>query len=404
MRSSGWNRIRARDSTRAVPDAPDFDHHEPAFVADPRPTYARLRRTCPVARSERYGGFWLLTCYEDVKTAAKDWQTFTSSVPNVTAIPSSHDRTEPDLPIELDPPIHTRYRQLVGPVFSKPVVEGLRPAVRELANRLLDPLLAAGGGDLVGGLAVPVSVGTLAAFIDIPGEDREQWVTWVRRMYDSRDSAAARAATHAYYAYIDDLVATERGAFVRLLLDSEVDGERLTSGAVARFMRVLLIAGHETTAAALGFALHHLTVHPDDLSRLRHEPGLIALAVEELLRLASPVTLQARNATHDVELRGTVIRRGDVVALGFASANGDEDAFPAAERCVLDRSPNRHVAFGFGPHLCAGAHVARLELQVVLEETAARVDAIELVPGRPPQWNATGSVRSLATLPVRLRP
>ena len=377
----------------------DFDHHDPAVVADPQPVYEALRRLCPVARSERHGGFWLLTRYEDVRSAAKDWQTFTSSVPNVTAIPSSHDRDEPDLPIELDPPAHTRYRQLVGPVFSKPVVEGLRPAVHALVHGLLEPLLAAGGGDLVAGLAVPVSVGTLAAFMDLPNEDREQWVAWVRRMYDTQDEAATRS----YYAYIDGLVQDRNGAFVQMLLDSEVDGERLSPGAVARFMRVLLIAGHETTAAAIGFALHRLAAHPDELRRLRDEPELIPLAVEELLRLASPVTLQARNATCDVELHGATIRRGDVIALGFASANGDEDAFPAADRCVLDRTPNRHLAFGFGPHLCAGAHVARLELQVVLAELAARVGSMELVPDSPPGWNPTGSVRSLAALPVLLR-
>ncbi len=199
-------------------------------------------------------------------------------------------------------------------------------------------------------------------------------------------------------------MAARRGAFVRMLLDSEVDGERLTPDAVARFMRVLLIAGHETTAAAIGFALHHLALYPDDLRQLAGDPELVALAVEELLRLASPVTLQARNATRDVELHEALIRRGDVVALGFAAANGDEEVFEGAGRCVIDRSPNRHLAFGFGPHLCAGAHVARLELQVVLEEVAARVGAIELVPGGEPRWNATGSVRSLATLPVRLRP
>jgi cytochrome P450 len=150
-----------------VPEVADFDHHDPAFVADPWPTYAALRRTCPVVRSERYGGFWLLIRHEDVKAAAKDWQTFTSSVPNVTAIPSSHDRGAPDLPIEIDPPMHTRYQQLVGPVFARHVVEALRPGVRALAGGLVDRLLAAGGGDLVNELAVPVSVGTLASFMDL---------------------------------------------------------------------------------------------------------------------------------------------------------------------------------------------------------------------------------------------
>jgi len=387
----------------AEPDAQcDVDHHDPAFIKDPWPVYAELRRSCPVARSERYGGFWLITRYEDVKAAAKDWQTFTSSVPNVTAIPSSHARTEPDLPIELDPPLHTRYRQLTGSVFSRPMVEKLRPAVREIVGDLVTRLLEARGGDLVSGFAVPLSVGTLAVFMDLPEEDRTRWVAWVRRMYDTRDPEGADRATGEYYAYIDDLVAARRGAFVRMLLGSEVEGERLTAPDVARFMRVLLIAGHETTAAALSVTLHRLATHPDELCRLREEPGLIPLAVEEFLRLSSTVTLQARNATRDVELHGQMIARGDVVALSFPSANRDESVFPDAEQCVLDRSPNRHIAFGFGPHLCAGAHIARLELTVGLEEFVARVTDLRLAEHPAPAWNTTGSVRSLAALPVTI--
>jgi cytochrome P450 len=378
----------------------DVDHHDPAFVADPWPVYASLRRSNPVARSGCYGGFWLLTRYDDVKEAAQDWRTYTSSVPNVTSIPSSHPRTVPDLPIELDPPLHTRYRQLVGPVFSRHVVEGLRPGIRDLVGGLLDRLLAAGAGDLVSDFAVPLSVGTLSVFLDLPEEDRLQWVEWVRVMYDPRDPAAVASATGRYFAYIDELVAARRGAFVRMLLDSEVEGHRLDGHEVARFIRVLLIAGHETTAAAVGFMLHWLATHPEDRRRLAAEPALVPTAVEEFLRLSSPVTLQARNATRDVDLRGETIATGDVVALLFPSANRDGTVFADPDRCILDRKPNRHLAFGAGPHLCAGAHVARLELAVTLEELGARVRDLRLAGDGPPRWNPTGSVRSLASLPV----
>jgi cytochrome P450 len=386
----------------ADPVTPGLDHHDPGFIANPWPVYAELRRTAPTARSERYGGFWLITRFDDVRTAAKDWQTFTSSVPNVTSIPSSHPRTEPDLPIELDPPRHTRYRQLVGPVFSRHVVEELRPSVRRIAGDLLEGIVDAGGGDLVSEFAIPLSVGTLASFMHLPEEDRSRWVGWVRRMYDSPDPADVRCATTEYYRYIDDLVKERRGPFVRLLLESEVDGVRLTASEVARFMRVLLIAGHETTAAALSSTLHHLATHAADLERLRHEPDLIPCAAEEFLRCASPVTLQARNATRDAEMGGQRIARGDVVALSFPSANRDDREFPDPESCVLDRRPNRHIAFGFGPHVCAGAHVARLELTVALEELVARVGDLRLAAGAAPSWNRTGSVRSLATLPVEV--
>jgi cytochrome P450 len=385
------------------PTALDFDHHDPGFVENPWPVYDELRRLAPVARSEQHGGFWLMTRFADVRAAAKDWQTFTSSVPNVTSIPSSHPRAEPDLPIELDPPLHTRYRQLVGPAFSRPAVEELRPAVRRIAGELLDEIIREGGGDLVCGFAVPLSVGALASFMHLPEEDRSRWVGWVRRMYDRRDAEDGLRATTEYYAYITDVVARRSGAFVRLLLESEVDDVRLTPSEVARFMRVLLIAGHETTAAALSTTLLHLATHPEDLERLRGEPDLIPSAVEEFLRCASPVTLQARNATRDVEVAGANIARGDVVAFSFPSANRDAREFPDPESCVLDRRPNRHLAFGFGPHFCAGAHVARLEMAVTLEELVTRVDDFRLSAGTAPSWNPTGSVRGLATLHVDVR-
>ena len=392
-----WTEREAREF------AADLDHHDPRFVVDPWPVYSEARRCCGVVRSEHYGGFWLVTRYEDLTAAAKDWQTFTSSVANVTAIPSSHRRKEPDLPIEIDPPLHTRYRQLVAAVFTRHYVASLKPRVRELAGRLLDQVLDAGGGDLVSGFSTPLSVGTLALFMDLPDEDHGRWVSWVRSMYDPRDQDGAHAATHEFFAYCDELVAGHRGAFVRMLLESEVEGARLTEKDVAQFMRVLLIAGHETTAASMSHGLRYLAENPDERQRLRDDPGLIPTAVEELLRYFSVVTLQGRNATRNVVLGGAEIAEGEVVALGFAAANHDETAFPEPELCLLERTPNRHVAFGFGPHICLGAHVARLELVVTLELVGERVRELALAPDEEPRWHSTGSVRGLATLPVLAR-
>jgi len=384
----------------------DFDHHDPRFIENPSPVYEELRARCPVSHSPRYGGFWLVTNYEDVRHAAKDWKTFTSSVPNVTAIPSSHPRAEPDIPIEVDPPLHTRYRQLVAPVFSRAHVERMRPRVTAVATELLDRVIDDGDVDLVSAFAVPMSVRTLATFIDLPRDDTPRWIEWVRRMYDGAGSQDSDTATGEYYAYLGRLIAQRRSAprddFISMLLSATVQGHQLSDHDVARFMRVLLIAGHETTAASMAYALRHLAEHPAQWDELRKNPDLIPTAVEEFLRLSSTVTLQARNATRDVTLGGSEIKSGDVVALSFPAANRDRTIFPMAEQCALDRSPNQHVAFGFGPHVCLGAHVARLELSVMLEAFIARVPAFRIADGMRPTWHTSGSVRGLATLPVQI--
>ena len=203
---------------------------------------------------------------------------------------------------------------------------------------------------------------------------------------DGVGSADSDDATGEYYAYIVELIAerraTPREDFLTMLLSATVEGHRLSDHDVARFVRVLLIAGHETTAASMAYALRHLAEHPAQWDELRASPDLIPTAVEEFLRLSSTVTLQARNATRDVTLAGSEIHSGDVVALSFPAANRDREIFPRAEQCVLDRSPNKHVAFGFGPHVCLGAHVARLELSVMLEAFAARVPAFRIADGR----------------------
>jgi cytochrome P450 len=383
----------------------DFDHHEPGFVSDPLPVYRELHARCPVLRAERYGGFWFLSGYDDVRNAARDWKAFTSSVPNVTAIPSSHPREDPDVPTEFDPPLHTRYRQLVAPAFSRSRVDAMRPKIRVIASQLLEEVIAARRGDLVSAFATPFSVGTLALFLDLPDEDRSLWVGWVRRMFDASDPAGRDEATVEFYAYVDSLVASRspdpNGDFISTLLASELDGERLSASDVARFFRSVLMAGHETTAAAMSFALRWLAEHPEERRRLSRDPASIPAAVEEFLRLSSSVVLSGRNAVRDIELHGTRIPAADVVALGWAAANVDPAAFAEPTRCVLDRSPNRHLAFGFGPHVCLGARVARLELTVMLEEFSRRVTDLS-VAGEI-QFNSTGTVRSLASLPVTVR-
>jgi cytochrome P450 len=385
-----------------------FDIHEPSFVLDPYPTYDRLRRECPIMHSERYGGFWLLTREEDVRKAARDWRRFTSSVAGVTAIPIITQRSEPQLPIELDPPLHSKYRALVNPVFSGKRIEELRPRVEAIASALIDELVEQGEGDLVADYAIPLSVGTLAEFTGLPRADSNKWVYWIRRMLDVRNSEDAGRASGEFGRYIDGLIAQRREAprddFITILIKAEVDGQRLTDKELHSFCTVLFGAGFETTADALSMSLHYLVEHPEDRHRLTTEPELIPMAVEELLRYGTPIQIFGRNATCEVQMHGETIKEGDVVALSFGSANHDSAAFGDPQRCVLDRSPNRHLAFGLGPHMCLGAPVARLEMAVTLREFARRVSECAIAPGTTPGWKTRGDRRGLATLPVSLAP
>jgi cytochrome P450 len=359
-----------------------------------------------VIHSRHYGGFWLLTRYEDVRNAALDWQTYTSGVPGVTAIPIITRRTEPMLPIELDPPLHSRYRALLSPVFSKERIARMRPTIEAIARRLVDRLIEQGGGDLVADYAVPLSVETLAEFTNLPKSDSARWVAWIQRMFDVTRPEDSAQASHEMGRYVDQLITDRRQApghdFISLLMEAEVDGHRLADGEIHSFCTVVFGAGFETTADAMSLTLYHLAEHPGDHRRLASDPELIPTAVEEFLRFISPIQIFGRNATRDVDLHGRTIGEGDVVALSFGSANHDPAAFPEPGRCILDRSPNRHLAFGAGVHLCLGAPVARMEMEITLGEFGRRVSTLQLAPDRGVTWRKRGDRCGLASLPVVL--
>lgn len=388
-------------------DLDNLDIHAPDFARDPYPTYASWREQCPVPHTDRYGGFWMLTCYEDVRQAAMDWRSFTSSVVGVTAIPIITHRTEAQLPIELDPPLHSRYRALVNPVFSAERIAHLRPRVAAIAADLIDHMLTDldGGCDLIADYAIPLSVNTLAAFTNLPAADAPQWVSWIRRMFDVRHPADAKQASGEFGVYIDNLIAARRQQpaddFISALMESEFDDHRLTDKELHSFCTVVFGAGFETTADALGVMLWWLGTHPDDYRRLAQDPAMITSAVEEFLRYSSPIQIFGRNASHDVTLHGRAIPGGDVVALAFGSANHDPGVFIEPARCMLDRAPNRHVAFGAGPHMCLGAPVARMEMQVTLEQFVKRVTALTVAPQA--DWKTRGDRRGLATLTASLQ-
>ncbi|UDL88747.1 cytochrome P450 [Mesorhizobium sp. PAMC28654] len=382
----------------------DVDIHDPAFVRDPFTAYERLRQECPIARSNKHGGFWLMTRYDDVRAGAINWRDYTSSVAGVTAIPVITPRTEPMLPIEIDPPRHSRYRALVNPVFAPERVAEITPRIGNLAASILARMAEKGRADVVAEFCVPVAITSLAAFTDVPLADSNRWVRWITKMFDVSDPVAGAAASRELVAYIDGLIAARRGAptgdFISMLMAAEIDGESLDDGQIRSFMTVVFGAGFETTADGLSVMLHWLAENPGSLARLAGEPSLIPTAVEEFLRFSSPIQIFGRNAACDLSMHERRMQAGDIVALGFGSANRDPAVFEAPDELRVDRRPNRHLSFGAGPHLCAGAGVARMEFAVTLEALIEAGIGLALDAAVAPRWKTRGDRRGFANLPL----
>jgi cytochrome P450 len=382
-----------------------FDHHDPRFVEDPAGVFGAIREESPLVHSDLYGGFWMLTRYDDVTHAALDYESFTSSVPGTTIIPPSQPRTHPLVPIEMDPPAHTKYRGLVNALFSRARIDALRPDLEALATSLVEPIARNGGGDVMAEFAHPMSLGALALLMNLPQDDKERWFDWVERMFANAliDPENQKEAVRDVEAYLDALIAERKAVprddFIGMLLEAEVDGARLSDLDVRQFGILMLLAGYETTSGAMGLSLMHLAQNPEqraqlmsDAKRLSHD------AVNELLRFISPVQVFCRNAGHDLDLHGEKIPEGDVVLLAYGSANRDPRAFEEPDRCILDRHPNKHVAFGHGHHLCLGANLARLELTIMIERFAELFPNFELDPERAPTWKRRGDIRGLSSL------
>ena len=391
-------------STLSPQDLDEIDIHSPEFVLNPYPYYRQLRERLPLMHSELYGGFWMFTRFQDIRDAAIDWRTYTSSVAGVTAIPVITPRTEPMLPIELDPPVHSRYRALMGSVFSSARIQELRPRVEEIARGLVEQICTLKEVDLVSSYCVPLSVQTLAAFSGLPVEDTPIWIDWIRKMFDVHHPDARDRAASEFGIYIDDKI-RERHThpsedFFSMLITAHADGIRLSDAEIHSFSTVLFGAGFETTWDALSIMLLELARNPEDASRLRTEPQLIPSAVEEYLRFGSPIQIFGRNTTRDVHAYGRVIPRGNVVAMAFGSANHDESVFPDPEQIQIDRSPNRHVTFGAGPHFCLGAPVARLEMAVTLQEVLPRIHEMAIPNAEKLIWKTRGDRHGLAFLPA----
>ena len=391
--------------------ATDFDHADPQWVNNPYPIWEDLRTRCPVAHTDRYGGAWFPATHELVSRVAKDTENFTSrSVVMSNLRPTDEDLPAPigiAPPITSDPPFHAIARRLVLPAFSPGVVNALEPQIRALCNSLLDDM---GDAAVVNGgtqFAQYIPVGVIQQMLGFPLEDIEMFLQIVIDVLDSIDSTAEdrQATGDKNRAYIEkqiqDHIDNPRDDFTTYLLNAEIAGTKLELDHVIGTMVLTLVAGIDTTWSAISSSLWHLAQNPDDLARLVNEPELMDVAVEEFLRFYAPVTM-ARLVAKDHDFNGCPMKKDDWVLLGFPAANRDPEVFEDADKFIIDRRENRHVAFGLGIHRCAGSNLARLELKVAIHEFIKRYPTFTLENPSEVTFSP-GQVRGARNLPIRVK-
>ncbi|MGI9645146.1 MAG: cytochrome P450 [Ilumatobacteraceae bacterium] len=403
--------------TEAVEDwATDYDIFDPQYVADPYGIWDELRRACPIAHTGRWGGSWLPTRYEDVYAIAHDIETFPSGngiavVPIIPPDPGTDAPAPPPLltsgvpPISADPPLHTWTRRLILPTMSPARVAEYEVFTRELCRRLVTEIADRGEGDAAAGYAQQIPVRVIGHILGVPESMSDTFTEWVRGVLEfAHDPTRRRAGITGIINYLQEAIAEReaepRDDFITDLLHAENDGERIDVSVVMGMCALLLVAGIDTTWSAIGTTMWHLATHPEDRRRLADEPDLMPTAIEEFLRAYAPVTM-ARRLGEDVEYDGCPMRAGERVLMNFPAANRDPDVFPDADRVVLDREQNRHLAFGAGIHRCAGSNLARMELRVAVEEWLGAMPEFEVSDPDGVTW-AGGQVRGPRTVPVRV--
>jgi len=399
------------------------DLSEPAMFSDPFPRYAQLRTKAPLSRVKsrqlvRGGGGYLLTRYVDVMTVHTDKRFSSDIVKNsrsgavIKYLPRML-RLLTDSMVFKDDPDHKRLRGLVSRAFTPKMVEQMAADIETIVDSLIDDLAAKGRVDLVDEFATPLPLAVISDMLGVSADDRDAFHRWVKRFADSSSAGpiqllaalpAAQRMLRLFERITDQRRDVPDDRLISALVRADDEGDQLNDQEVLAMIFLLLLAGHDTTANLIGSGTLALLDHPDQLARLREQPELIDLAVEELLRFTSPVTCgAARIALEAVDVADGTIPKGAQVLGMIISANRDETVFADPDTLDLARDPNRHIAFAFGAHYCLGSQLARLEGRIALNALIQRFDRIELgVPRAELRYKSTQSLRGLRSLPLIL--
>jgi cytochrome P450 len=382
-----------------------FDLYSPALAADLHPTLARARSLCPVAYSDQHEGYWVVTRYEDVLRVAQDWQTFSSELG--IGVPRQPGGSPfKILPVTVDPPLQRAFKRLINTHFTAPAIAPWEEPTRQLVTRLIDEFAGRGECDFMSEFARPFPG---LAFFDLalhaPADDLAEvnhWATMASVPAPDQGDHLMKLA-----AWISELVERRRqegpkGDVVDAVMHADIEGRPITPEEVVGTLQLLVLGGLETTAGVLGLAMMRFCQHPKIPARLRARPELIPAAVEELLRLDGSFVCIGRTTRHDAEIDGHRIAAGDPVIIYWASANRDENEFDNPEELNPERPRNRHLAFGAGPHRCAGSNLARMNLRVAIEEIVNRLDDLELRRGVEIEFHSTFN-RAPLVVPITFR-
>jgi cytochrome P450 len=390
--------------------ATDFPHLDPVWLADPYPIMDGLRQECPIAHTERFGGAWLPTLYEDIAAIAYDTEHFSSRSVTPDNFRPARDVTPvgETPPLSSDPPFHHTARKLLLPAFTKTAIARLEPGTRAFCHSLIDEFEGRDVVDAARDYASQIPSRVIGDMLGFPPEDREQF----RELFGNpqrdldlspRDERIEyRGKIFVYLlSEVNEHLKNPRDDLTTYLLNAELDGHKLDPNHVIGTMALLFAAGVATTYAAIGASLWHLAGNPQDRERLVAEPGLLPTAMEEFLRAYAPVTM-ARLVKDDMHWRGVDMKADDWVLLSFPAANRDPAQFDRAGEVIIDREANRHATFGLGIHRCLGSHLARVELRVALEVWLERIPEFSLQEPSAVAWGGK-QTRGPHALPLRIR-
>jgi len=384
--------------------ATDWDHFNPQWVEDPFPIWDDLRKRCPVAHSTRYeDGAYFASRYEDVREIAYDSEHFSS---RRVIVREQKVEVVSSPPITSDPPEHTPARKVLLPAFTPQAVAKLEPRTRSVCRELLDAIGDARQCDAALQYSQHIPVRVIAHMLGLPESDGDRFRDWIHRILEIGPTNPAVAMqtlkelTEYFQGHVQARAARPGDDLISFLLTVRMDGKPLSPPHLPGTLRLLLIAGIDTTWSAIGASLWHLATHPQDRRRLAAEPSLMPTAIEEFLRAYAPVTM-AREVVKERAVGGCTFKEKGQVLLSFPAANRDPAMFPDADQVRIDRAENRHAAFGLGRHRCLGSNLARMEMTVAVQEWLARFPEFRLADGARVTWSE-GTVRGPRRLPFAL--